>query len=175
MLNEVLLEEMRAGRRFILVIDEAQNLGEEALESVRLLSNFETPSTKLMQIVLAGQPQLAERLASTSLAQLRQRISFFIRIEPFTQEETDAYIDHRLGVVGYRGPQMFTAGARRLIAEQSEGVPRMINNICFSAMSLGWALRRKTIDQEMIGDVLAELNPVQQIEKAAVSLSRNRK
>jgi type II secretory pathway predicted ATPase ExeA len=168
MLNEVLLEEMRAGRRFILVIDEAQNLGEEALESVRLLSNFETPGKKLMQIVLAGQPQLAERLASTSLAQLRQRISFFIRIEPFTQEETDAYIDHRLGVVGYRGPQMFTAGARRLIAEQSEGVPRMINNICFSAMSLGWALKRKTIDQEMIGDVLAELNPVLQNERAAV-------
>lgn len=169
MLNEVLLEEMRAGRRFILVIDEAQNLSEKALESVRLLSNFETPRAKLMQIVLAGQPQLAERLASTSLAQLRQRISFFIKIEPFTREEAGAYIDHRLWVAGYRGPQMFTAGARRLIAEHSEGVPRMINNICFGAMSLGWALKRIIIDQEMIGDVLAELSTGPQNESAAAA------
>jgi type II secretory pathway predicted ATPase ExeA len=167
MLNEVLLEEMRAGRRFILVIDEAQNLSEKALESVRLLSNFETPRAKLMQIVLAGQPQLAERLASTSLAQLRQRISFFIKIEPFTREEAGAYIDHRLWVAGYRGPQMFTADARRSIAEHSEGVPRMINNICFGAMSLGWALKRIMIDQEMIGDVLAELSTGPQKERAA--------
>ncbi len=168
MLNEVLLEEMRAGRRFVLVIDEAQNLDEKALESIRLLSNFETPWAKLMQIVMAGQPQLAECLASPSMAQLRQRISFFIKIEPFTVEETDAYIDHRLWVAGYKKPQLFTVGARRLIAEHSEGVPRMINNICFGAMSLGWALKREIIDQEMICDVLADLDPGHRNETAAV-------
>lgn len=159
MLNEVLLEEMRLGRRFVLVVDEAQNLDERGLESIRLLSNFETPWAKLMQIVLAGQPQLAERLARASLAQLRQRISLFIKIEPFTPAETNNYIDHRLGVAGYKGPQLFTVGARELIAQQSGGVPRAINNICFGAMSLGWALKRKTIDQGMVSDVMADLNP----------------
>src|SRR6202165_5347594 len=83
-LNQVLTEEMRSGRRFVLVIDEAQNLTERVLESVRLLSNFETPWMKLMQIILAGEPQLAERLAKPSMAQLKQRISFAIQIEPLT-------------------------------------------------------------------------------------------
>ena len=83
-LNRLLTDEMRAGRRFVLVVDEAQNLEEKVLESIRLLSNFETPWMKLMQIVLAGQPQFADRLASPSMAQLRQRVSIVMRIEPFT-------------------------------------------------------------------------------------------
>jgi general secretion pathway protein A len=158
LLNQVLMEEMRAGRRFILVIDEAQNLAEKVLESVRLLSNCETPWMKLMQIVLAGQPQLAERLAKPSMAQLRQRISFAIRIDPFTCEEVAAYVDHRLGVAGYRGSLPFSVGALALVAERSEGIPRNINNMCFCAMSLGWATKRKSIDREMVIDVLADLN-----------------
>src|SRR6202158_4716958 len=93
MLNQVLTKEMRAGQRFVLVIDEAQNLTEKVLESVRLLSNFETPWMKLMKIVLAGQPQLADRLAKPSMAQLRQRVSFAIRIEPFIHEEVSSYVD----------------------------------------------------------------------------------
>src|ERR1700733_12322735 len=108
MFNRLLLEEMRAGRRFVLVIDEAQNLEEKALESVRLLSNFETPWMKLMQIVIAGQPQLAERLKRHSMAQLRQRISSVTRLEPFTAQEINAYIDHRLWVAGYAGAPLFT-------------------------------------------------------------------
>ena len=103
-LNRLLTDEMRAGRRFVLVIDEAQNLDEKVLESVRLLSNFETPWVKLMQIVLAGQPQLADRLASPSMAQLRQRVSMVIRIEPFTNDDVNAYIDHRLWVAGCEKP-----------------------------------------------------------------------
>jgi type II secretory pathway predicted ATPase ExeA len=158
-LNQVLTEEMRLGRRFVLVIDEAQNLRERVLESVRLLSNFETPWMKLMQIVLAGQPQLAERLAKPSMAQLRQRISFAIRIEPLTSEEVIAYVDHRLWVAGYKGSSLFSIGARALLAEYSEGIPRNINNMCFCAMSLGWATKQKTIDREMMRDVLAEVDP----------------
>jgi general secretion pathway protein A len=158
-LNQVLMEEMRAGRRLILVIDEAQNLDEKALEFVRLLSNFETPWMKLMQIVLAGQPQLAEKLAQPSMAQLRQRVSFSIRIEPLNREEIDAYIDHRLWVAGHNGLSLFTVGARMLLAEHSEGIPRNISNLCFCAMSLGWALKAKTIDREMMRDVIADLNP----------------
>ena len=144
MLNEVLLAEMRAGRRFILVIDEAQNLNERVLESVRLLSNFETPWMKLMQIVIAGQPQLAERLTRPSMAQLRQRISSVIRIDPFTPGETNDYIDHRLWVAGYsRGP-LFTVGARLMIAKQSGGIPRNINRFVLTRCPwrMAWAARR---------------------------------
>lgn len=168
MLNRVLMEEMNAGRRFVLVIDEAQNLEEKVLESVRLLSNFETPWMKLMHIIIAGQPQLAERLAKPSMAQLRQRISMFIRIEPFTPVEVNAYIDHRLWVAGCETPCLFTADARLLISQHSEGIPRNINNICFNAMSLACALKRKTIDRKIILDVLADLDLGSLAEQAVV-------
>src|ERR1700680_4178794 len=93
-LNQVLVEEMRAGRHFVLVIDEAQNLEQKVLESIRLLSNFETPWMKLMQIVIAGQPGLAEKLTRPSMTQLRQRISLVIHIAPLNRQEINAYIDH---------------------------------------------------------------------------------
>jgi hypothetical protein len=157
-LNQFLLQEMNAGRPFVLVIDEAQNLDEKVLESVRLLSNFETPWMKLMQIILAGQPQLAERLAKPEMAQLRQRVSFSIRIEPLTREEVTAYVDHRLWVAGYKSSTLFSVGARTLLAEYSQGIPRNINNICFSAMSLAWALKQKNIDRDMMRDVLADMD-----------------
>ncbi len=157
-LNRLLTDEMRAGRRFVLVIDEAQNLDENVLESIRLLSNFETPWTKLMQIVLAGQPQLADRLASPSMAQLRQRVSMVIRIEPLTPDEVNAYIDHRLWIAGCEKPAFLTVGARKLIADHSEGIPRNINNLCFNAMSLACALQRKTIDRDIVRDVIADLD-----------------
>lgn len=157
-LNRLLTEEMRAGRRFVLVVDEAQNLEEKVLESIRLLSNFETPWMKLMQIVLAGQPQLADRLASPSMAQLRQRVSIVMRIEPFSHKEVDAYIDHRLWIGGCDRPSLFTVGARKLIAEHSEGIPRNINNLCFNALSLGCALKRKTIDRDIIQEVISDLD-----------------
>jgi general secretion pathway protein A len=157
-LNRLLTDEMRAGRRFVLVVDEAQNLEEKVLESIRLLSNFETPWMKLMQIVLAGQPQLADRLASPSMAQLRQRVSIVMRIEPFSHKEVDAYIDHRLWIGGCDRPSLFTVGARKLIAEHSEGIPRNINNLCFNALSLGCALKRKTIDRDIILEVISDLD-----------------
>jgi type II secretory pathway predicted ATPase ExeA len=164
-LSQVLLGEMQAGRRFVLVIDEAQNLNEKVLESIRLLSNFETPWMKLMHIVLAGQPQLAERLDKPSMAQLRQRVSFAIRIEPFTREEVDLYVDHRLWVAGYKGLALFSVGARTLLAERSEGIPRIINNLCFCAMSNAWAMKRKTVDRDTMSEVLADLDPASPIEK----------
>ena len=157
-LNQYLIRNMQAGQSIILVIDEAQNLDEKVLESIRLLSNFETPWMKLMQIVLAGQPQLGDRLAKPSMAQLRQRVSFAIRIEPFSRDEVSLYIDHRLGVAGYRGTSLFTPGARILVAERSEGTPRNINNICFCAMSLAWATKQKSIGREMVTEILSEMD-----------------
>jgi general secretion pathway protein A len=158
MLNKLLAEEMKNGRRFILVIDEAQNLEEKTLESVRLLSNFETPWTKLMQIILVGQPQLARRLTKPSMLQLRQRLSMIIRLEPLNFEETRNYIQHRLTQAGYQGPPLFTMAAQRLIAERSQGIPRNINTICFNAMTLGCAMRQTTIDHNVVLEVLADLD-----------------
>jgi hypothetical protein len=157
------------------VIDEAQNLDEKVLESIRLLSNFETPWTKLMQIVLAGQPQLADRLASPSMAQLRQRISMVIRIEPLTSEEVNAYIDHRLWIAGCEKPAFLTVGARKLIADHSEGIPRNINNLCFNAMSLACALQRKTIDRDIIREVIADLDLEPLREKNIPAVKREKK
>lgn len=158
MFNKLLAEEMRARRRVVLVIDEAQNLEEKALESIRLLSNFETPWMKLLHIVLAGQPQLAQRLNKPALAQLRQRVSMIARLEPFTNEEVQKYIRHRLWVAGYKGPFPFTPGAAGMIATHSKGIPRNINNICFGAMSLACALKKRTVGRAIVSEVLADLD-----------------
>src|SRR2546430_5448766 len=106
----------------------------------------------------AGQATARRRAGQPFKGQLVSAISFFIRIEPFTPEQVAAYIDHRLWVAGYKGSSLFSIGALRLIAEHSEGVPRNINKICFAAMSLGWALKSKTINQGMVSDVLADLS-----------------
>ena len=165
-LNQVLVAEARAGRRFVLIVDEAQNLADSVLETVRLLSDFETPRAKLLQIVFAGQPQLAEKVARPELEQLRQRISLFARLEPFSLEETPAYIDHRLKVAGYAGPALFTPEAMEMIATRGKGIPRDINNICFNALSLGFALQKK-IDGAIVQEVLADLNLGALIDEAS--------
>src|SRR3984885_1571386 len=99
-LNRILFDEMLAGRRFVLIVDEAQNLDDSVLETIRLLSNFETSNTKLLQIILAGQPQLADKLAQPHLSQLLQRITVVQHLEPFPPDETARYIRHRLKVGG---------------------------------------------------------------------------
>jgi general secretion pathway protein A len=166
-LNEILAREMLSGRRFILAVDEAQNLAPEVLEAIRLLSNFETSETKLLQILLIGQPQLARKLASPELEQLQQRISVFAKLEPFGSEDTARYIAHRLQVAGYEGGPLFSPGALRIIAEQSQGVPRKINALCFSALSLGCAMGRKQIDVAMMDEVVADRN-VETIQRPKV-------
>ncbi len=157
-LNEMLLRQSREGKRLVVVIDEAQNLNEEVLETLRLLSNFETPRRKLMQIVLAGQPQLAEKLSRPSLQQLRQRISTVTRLDPFSSQETRAYIEHRLKVAGCQGEPLFTESAYSLIAGESLGIPRLINTLCFNALSLGFADGQGVIDEPLIQQILADLD-----------------
>jgi general secretion pathway protein A len=155
-LNEILAREMLAGRRFVLAIDEAQNLTPEVLETIRLLSNFETPSDKLIQILLIGQPQLAEKLARPELEQLHQRVSVFAKLEPLSPGETALYIDHRLKVAGYEGKPLFSPGALRVITEQSQGIPRKINALCFSALSLACAMGRNLVDVGMMEEVVSD-------------------
>ncbi len=158
-LTEVLFEQSKRGERLVVVIDEAQNLDSSVLELVRMLSNFETSKEKLMQIVLSGQLQLARKLASPELVQLRQRISIIAHLKPFSSDETARYVNHRLKVAGYPADEtLFTPAALELIALQSEGIPRNINNLCFNAMSLGCALKRKEIDSDILHEVIADLD-----------------
>jgi general secretion pathway protein A len=156
-LKEVLLAQARLGKRVVVAIDEAQNLDDSVLELIRMLSNFETSKEKLIQIILSGQLELAEKIASPDLEQLRQRVSIFSELAPFSREDTQLYIDHRLRVAGFTfdGP-LLTRDAVALIAEASQGIPRNINNLCFNALSLAYALKRKPIDSEIIRAVIAD-------------------
>ena len=157
-LNEVLVAQSSKGRPLVVVIDEAQNLNHAVFEAVRMLSNFETSRHKLMQIILAGQPQLAEKLAMPELLQLRQRISIFAHLAPLSANDTVDYIHRRLTVAGFEGKEsLFTREALVLIARHSRGIPRNINNLCFNALSLACALKRKTIDGDIIREVVADL------------------
>ncbi len=157
-LNRVLLEEMLAGRRFVLVVDEAQNLQDSVLETIRLLSDFETTHSKLIQIVLAGQPQLAETLLRPSLAQLRQRISVLSSLKALTLEETRAYVEHRLREAGWGGRLLFTPEAVDAIAEASGGVPRTINNLGFNALRKAYTRRQEVIDANLVREIAGNLN-----------------
>ena len=122
-LNQILFHEMLAGRRFVLMVDEAQNLDDSVLETVRLLSNFETHHAKLLNIVLAGQPQLADKLAAPRLRQLRQRIGLLNRLEPFAVPETAEYIKHRLGLAGHPGDSIFTSVPSKRLPSPVEALP----------------------------------------------------
>lgn len=156
--NRYLLEESSAGHRVIVVIDEAQNLEPSVMETVRLLSNFETQRGKLLQIILAGQPELATTLSRSSLSQLRQRISSFNGLDPLAPQDVAHFIDHRLQVARYQGPPLFSDKAKIMIANLSEGIPRNINSLCFGALSLACALHRRTIDADVVREVFADLD-----------------
>jgi general secretion pathway protein A len=156
--NKCLLQIAQAGHRLIVVVDEAQNLEPEVLETLRLLSNFETSQAKLMHIILAGQPALAQKLASPRLAQLRQRVSIVQGLAPLSHGEVKNYVEHRLRIAGYRGAAIFTDEAYEAIAVATEGIPRNVNNFCFNALSLACALRKRTVDSDVVNEVMADLD-----------------
>jgi N-acetylmuramoyl-L-alanine amidase/type II secretory pathway predicted ATPase ExeA len=149
-LNEMLFAEMLAGKRFVLIVDEAQNLDDSVLETIRLLSNFETTKTKLLQIILAGQPQLGEKLGQPQLAQLLQRITLVKYLEALSPQETAGYIGHRLKVAGHCGEPLFEPEALALIAEHSQGIPRNINKICFRALLEAYGRGRHTVSADIV-------------------------
>ena len=156
-LNDILFQEAMQGRRVVVMIDEAQNLDDSVLETVRLLTDFETAGRKLLQVVLSGQPQLEEKLARPELAQLRQRISIVSRLAPLNKGETDRYIRHRLEVAGHEGAPLFTPGALSMIAARSGGIPRLINNFCFSGLSIAYAKRARVVDETIVSEAAADL------------------
>jgi len=168
-LNEILFEELLAGRRFVLIVDEAQNLDDSVLETVRMLSNFETHNAKLLQIILAGQPRLAAKLAQPQLSQLRQRIAVLGRLEPFTVEETGHYIEHRLKVAGYFGEPIFDPASVSLIAKQSKGIPRNINNLCYNSMLLSYGRQHLTVTADIVREAVARLDMGPLVSKPPVA------
>jgi general secretion pathway protein A len=167
-LNDFLYRETKAGRRVVIFIDEAQNLSDSVLETVRLLSDFEAPDKKLLQIILAGQPELAQRLSRPGLAQLRQRIAIQARLDALPAGEIVRYVQHRLQVAGHEGSELFTPGALELIAERSKGIPRLINHLCFNALSLGCALQKSQIDAAVVKEAAGDL-PVDSHEPKLVA------
>ena len=169
-LNEILFAEMLAGRRFVLIVDEAQNLDESVLETIRMLSNFETTHAKLMQIILAGQPQFGEKLRENQLAQLLQRITVAQYLEPFSPEETTGYIRHRLKVAGYKGESLFEPGAMALIAEQSRGIPRNINKICFRSLLEGYAAGSQNISADLVEKGISRLQFIPTTRPKSISV-----
>lgn len=157
-LNDFLFRETKAGKRVVLFIDEAQNLSDSVLETVRLLSDFEAPDRKLLQIVLAGQQELQQRLTRPGLTQLRQRIAVHARLDSLPPAEVLRYMNHRLHVAGYQGMPLFTEEASAAIAEHSRGVPRLINHLCFNSLSLGCAMRSRQIHLQIVREVADDLS-----------------
>ena len=156
-LRRFLLKSARARQRVLVVVDEAQNLEIPVFETLRLLSNFETPHAKLLHIVLAGQPELGRKLALAQLEQLRQRITIISRLDVFAPADIIKYVVHRLKLAGYRGGPLFAPEALGVLVEKSNGVPREINRLCFNAMSLGCAVEKKVIDAELLREAAADL------------------
>jgi general secretion pathway protein A len=156
-LAQYLVDQRLAGRLVLLVIDEAQNLSHAALEELRMLSNLETEKSKLLQIVMVGQPNLRDKLAAPELEQLRQRITVSYHLLPLDAAETANYINHRLLRAALGAPLQFPREVTDTIHARSRGVPRIINVICDAALVFGYAEERRQIDLPLIRDVLGEL------------------
>jgi len=155
---EAKLRQSRAsGQITALVVDEAQSLTTELLEEVRLLANIETPEDKLLPVVLAGQPELAERLEQPNLRQLKQRVALRCELEPFELSDTAAYIASRIHTAGGVPASMFTQEAVRLIHDRSRGIPRVINVICDNALLGGMALGHRRVERAMVAEVCQDL------------------
>jgi general secretion pathway protein A len=156
-LNQFLLGQVEKGHDALLIIDEAQDLTNELLEQVRLLSNLETDDRKLLQIVLLGQPELRDRLNDYRLRQLRQRISVRYHLRPLKRWEVGQYIHHRLDISGAKGAPYFTSGALWRIHRYSSGVPRLVNSVCDKCLLAGYVQQRDRIDYRMVGLAIREL------------------
>jgi len=149
-LNNYLIERERAGQNTVLVVDEAQNLDAATLEQIRLLSNFETPTSKLLQILLAGQPELKTKLNLPELQQLKQRVGLRCHIPSLTSEEIRSYIRTRLRIAGGRDLNLFSEPAVDQISAYSGGIPRLINTVCDHCLLFGYADQKRRIDRQVV-------------------------
>ena len=156
-LNQFLLECFARKENVVVIIDEAHTLSPELLEEVRLLTNLETPSQKLLQVMLLGQPELDNILTQPRFLPLKQRINVRYRLRPLSQKETGEYITRRLRVAGARTINLFTPGALKKIYQYSRGIPRVINIVCDNALVNGYGEGKKMIDAGIIREVISDL------------------
>ncbi|HUK54489.1 MAG TPA: AAA family ATPase [Candidatus Binatia bacterium] len=166
-LNQWLLERYRAGETAVLIVDEAQNLSPQVLEEIRLLTNLETATEKLLQIVLSGQPELDQKLSQPGLRQLRQRITLRCKTYPLTLEETTGYIHERLRVAGSDGQPVFCTEAIEALHRYSRGIPRVVNMLCEHALISAFVDQKRPVEAATIDEVarefdLHEIDPIAQ-------------
>ena len=158
-LKEMLVDEARAGRKVLIFIDEAQNLQQSSLEAIRLLSDFETARAKLLHIILSGSARLGRMLLTPELSQLAQRISTVCRLEPLNPEEVNSYITYRLRVAGCKvAENLFSPESLAQVAEQSEGVPRVVNSICYRALSLAYSVGERRVSATLVRQAARDLD-----------------
>ena len=155
-LNHWLLERYRVGETAVLIVDEAQNLSSDVLEEIRLLTNLETATEKLLQIVLAGQPELEEKLKAPQLRQLRQRITLRCQTAPLTLEETFGYIAERLRIGGANGEPIFSKEAIQTVNLYSLGIPRVINLLCEHSLISAYAETLRPVPAHLVEEVARE-------------------
>lgn len=156
-LNHFLIDRLRKQKNTVLIVDEAQNLSPVLLEEIRLLSNLETPTEKLIQILLVGQPELSGKLSLPELRQLRQRISVRYHIQPLSLEETRAYVIERLRIAGNPYDRIFDEGALEIVYRLSGGIPRLVNLVCDAALLAGFARGAREIDADLVREAVADL------------------
>jgi general secretion pathway protein A len=158
-LNGFLLDNFGRGRNAVLVIDEAQNLPRETLEQIRMLSNLETASEKLLQIVLLGQPELLGMLALPSLRQLNERITVRYDLKPLAKEDMGGYLRHRISAASCRAEELFSPASHGVIYRFSGGIPRRINAICDRALLVAYGKDRRIVDRRIVWAAVRDLGP----------------
>jgi general secretion pathway protein A len=153
-----LLDRYRAGETAVLIVDEAQNLSDEVLEEIRMLTNLETFTEKLLQIVLVGQPELEVRLKQPQLRQLRQRLTLRAKTHPLSLEETRAYVQQRLRIAGAKNENIFEPDAVATIHRDSKGIPRVVNLICEHCLVSAFVDQKKTISVDIVDAVARDFD-----------------
>src|SRR5579863_10264262 len=171
-LNQWLLERYQSGERAVLIVDEAQNLSPRMLEEIRLLTNLETSTEKLLQIVLSGQPELEEKLRQPELRQLRQRITLRAKTYPLTLAETGGYIERRLSIAGADGRVIFTPDAVEAVHRYARGIPRVINLLCEHSLIGAFADQVIPVPDSIVDSVAREFELDQMEPTARPQISR---
>ena len=171
-LNDYLIEQLHKDHIVSLLVDEAQDLSDEMLEELRLLSNLETDRAKLIQIVLMGQPELERKLDQPELRQLKQRVAVRCRLAPLRSDEVPPYINSRLQTVGYTGRELFDLGSVEKVALYSKGIPRLINVICDNALLIAYATSQTKTSAKIVDEVARDL---QLVERSQVNATEEEK
>jgi general secretion pathway protein A len=168
-LEEALLRNRREGRPSILIVDEAQRLSPEVLEEIRLLLNLETPQQKLLDIVVAGQPELTDVLRRPEFRQLKQRVSSFCKLEPLNRGELRDYLNHRLARAGLPDQKLFPESSIDLVYEYTRGIPRLVNTLCNSSLQTGFALQSPSITASIVREAARDLDLLPPLSPLAAS------